>query len=121
MSYYKLIKDDVKIIDRSKVYRIQATQDFENPYRDVKRGELGGYINCSMFANSWVFGNAVAYNCDLTNKSYIVGDHTYRGIYLNNSASQGTGDYINDTYMNNISNIDIIRRKLIKGSRQSVI
>jgi CRISPR/Cas system-associated protein Cas5 (RAMP superfamily) len=36
MSYYELVKDDFKVVDGWRAYRIRATQDFENAYRNVK-------------------------------------------------------------------------------------
>ena len=55
---YELLKDDaVRYFGRT-LYRIKATTDFG----DVKKGELGGYIekekNLSHLGDAWVSGNA---------------------------------------------------------------
>lgn len=121
MSYYEVVKNDYKYVNGNKCYRIRATQDFKNQYRNVKKGELGGYINLVIYDFSWVFGKGIAFNCRLRNNSYIIGDHTYRGIDLINSSIQGTGNYINETSMNTVKNIDIIGHNFIKGSKHSVV
>lgn len=121
MSYYTIVKDDYKLVDGNRCYRIRATQDFKNSHKNVKKGELGGYVNWDLKDYSWVFGNAIAYNCNLRENSYIVGDHTYRGIALQNSSIQGTGDYINESSMNDLRNTDIIGHNFIKGSWHSVV
>ena len=55
---YELLKDDAITSFGRTLYRIKATTDFG----DVKKGELGGYIekeeNLSHFGNAWVSGNA---------------------------------------------------------------
>ena len=121
MNYYEFVKDDFKVVDGWKVFRIRATQDFENAYRNVKKGELGGYTSHNLYNNSWVFGNAIVVNCEIRYNSYIVGDYTYQRIILENSSIQGTGDYINDCGYNNIYNIDVVGHNFIQGSRHSVI
>ena len=80
MSYFKLVVNDFKVVDGCKCFRIQATRNFENAYRNVKKGELGGYVYGSgvLGDNSWVFGNAVLLgNSRLLGSSYIVGDYTF--------------------------------------------
>ena len=55
---YELLKDDAVTYFGRTLYRIKATTDFG----DVKKGELGGYIekdgNLSHLGNSWVTDNA---------------------------------------------------------------
>ena len=55
---YELLKDDAITSFGRTLYRIKATTDFG----DVKKGELGGYIekeeNLSHLGNAWVSGNA---------------------------------------------------------------
>ena len=55
---YELLKDDAVTSFGRTLYRIKATTDFG----DVKKGELGGYIekeeNLSHFGNAWVSDNA---------------------------------------------------------------
>ena len=55
---YELLKDDAITSFGRTLYRIKATTDFG----DVKKGELGGYIekeeNLSHFGNAWVSDNA---------------------------------------------------------------
>ena len=123
MSYYKLLKNDTKQIGTRTLYRIQATEDFKTPYRDVKKGELGGYVENygTLTNNSWVFGNAKVFDCTMGHSSYIVGDHTYCGLFLNNGSIQGTGDYINKYGYNRIYDVDVIGHCIIKGSKHSVI
>ena len=123
MYYYELIEDDFKIVDGYMYRRIRATKDFENAYRNVKKGELGGYVRNQnvLYGNSWVFCNAVVINSDLYNNSYIIGDYIYRGLLLDNSSINGTGDYYNTRDRNYLIDIEVIGHNFIHGSKHSVI
>ena len=65
---YELLKDDAITSFGRTLYRIKATTDFG----DVKKGELGGYIekeeNLSENGNAWVSGDAEV----KSQKDYIV-------------------------------------------------
>ena len=56
---YKILKDDFRIIDGVKVYRIQALKSFAN----VKKGDLGGFIqseaNLSQQNTCWIYDVSV--------------------------------------------------------------
>lgn len=83
MSHCELVKSDSKVVNNFTVYRVRATTDFKNPYRDVKKGELGGYVNTldTLGKNSWVFGNAILLgSVRLGSESYVVGDFIYNNI-----------------------------------------
>lgn len=59
---YELLKNDCIVCMGQTLYRIRALKDF----RDVKAGELGGYIanesNLSHEGNCWVYKNAIVYS-----------------------------------------------------------
>ena len=57
-SYYKLRKDLSIEHFGKKLFRIEATHDIE--CQDVKKGDLGGYIEKkeNLFGNAWVSGDA---------------------------------------------------------------
>lgn len=56
---YKILKDDFKIIDSVKVYRIQALKSFA----DVKKGDLGGFVeseaNLSQQNTCWIYDSSI--------------------------------------------------------------
>lgn len=120
--YYELLTNDTKTIGYNTFWRLRATKNFKNPYRDVKKGELGGYVSGnSLQNNSWVFGNAIVLNCILNNNSYIVGDFTYSHIFLDNGSIQGTCDYNNTHGNNRVYGYKIVGSSFIKASKHSVI
>ena len=123
MSYYEFVEDDFKVVDGVKCYRIRATKDFKNTYKEVKKGELGGYVykQIALWDESWVFGDAVVINSRLKNNSYIIGDYNYRGFYLDNSSINGAGNYLNTCQQNYLTNVEVIGNNFIRGSRHSVI
>lgn len=96
MSYFKVIKNQSKVVNNVRVYRIQATETFETPFGTVKKGDLGGWIcsNSTLKNNSWFFGDAVVINSWLTNRSCIKGDHVYSQLGLDCTTINGTCDYI---------------------------
>ena len=71
---YEMLKDDAVTSFGRTLYRVKATKDFG----DVKKGELGGYIekeeNLSENGDAWVSGDAEVYgNARVINASdYIV-------------------------------------------------
>ena len=123
MSYYEFVEDDFKVVDGFKYHRIRATKDFKNTFREVKKGELGGYVRNpnALKDYSWVFGNAVVISSDLFENSFIIGDYTYRNLILTNSFIHGTGDYLNSCQFNRLTNFEVIGHNFIQGSRHSVI
>lgn len=123
MNYYELIKDDVKIHDEFYCYRIRATQDFKNPYRDVKKGELGGYVTYpnTLESYSWVFGNAILINSILHNNSYIVGDFIYRGVDLRNSHIIGSGNYYNEWDATTLIDLSVVGQNAIQVQPRTII
>lgn len=81
MKKYQIIKDDFKIEDDMKVYRIQALKDCGY---NVKAGDLGGYIesedNLSQEGNCWVAENAiVCENAKISENAFISGDAIVSG------------------------------------------
>lgn len=56
---YKILKDDFKIIDSVKVYRIQALKSFA----DVQKGDLGGFVeseaNLSQQNTCWIYDSSI--------------------------------------------------------------
>ena len=72
---YELLKDDAITSFGRTLYRIKATTDFG----DVKKGELGGYIekeeNLSHLGNAWVSGNAlVSGNAWVSDDAWVSGN-----------------------------------------------
>ena len=72
---YELLKDDAITSFGRTLYRIKATTDFG----DVKKGELGGYIekeeNLSHLGNAWVSGNAlVSGNARVSDDAWVSGN-----------------------------------------------
>ena len=108
MSYFKLVVNDFKVVDGCKCFRIQATRNFENAYRNVKKGELGGYVyNTDVLQdNSWVFGNAVLmYDVRLSGNSYIVGNGAFNKISGQNIqiiSEENMNGHVRMSYANNI-------------------
>ncbi len=63
---FRLTEEFIEIESGKKLYRIECTI----PFRDVKKGELGGWIekaeNLSgdawVYCDAWVYGNAKVYD-----------------------------------------------------------
>ena len=83
---YELLKDDAITSFGRTLYRIKATTDFG----DVKKGELGGYIekeeNLSHLGNAWVSGNArvsdnaiVSDNARVSDNAWVSGNARVSG------------------------------------------
>lgn len=123
MSFFELVKKDFKIHDGFTVYRIRATQDFNNPYRNVKKGDLGGYVlyDHVLKSNSWIFGKAILINSILQDRSYIVGDHVYRGLEMINSHIIGTGDYYNEWDTTTLRNLSVVGQTVIQAKPKAVV
>ena len=66
---YQILDDEVKIIKKHTVHRIQALRDFD----DVKKGDKGGWVstivNLSQNGNCWIYDDAVVYE-----HGYVEGD-----------------------------------------------
>ena len=77
---YELLKDDAVTYFGRTLYRIKATKDFGN----VKKGELGGYIekeeNLSHHGNAWVSDDAwVLGDADVSGDAEVSGDAIVSG------------------------------------------
>ena len=78
---YELLENDtIEIVDHV-LHRIRALKDF----RDVKKGDLGGYVekesnlshegNCWIYDNACIYGNACAYgNAWVYGNAHVFGD-----------------------------------------------
>lgn len=121
--HFETVMEDTKIVNGVKVYRIQATKNFETNHRNVKKGELGGYIcdDTTLDDCAWVFGDAVVIDSSLDCESYIVGDYVYSGLELNETSIHGTGHYTNDCGYNFLENVKVIGHNYINGSKHSVV
>ena len=106
---YELLKDDAITSFGRTLYRIKATTDFG----DVKKGELGGYIekeenlshlgkawvtgNARVYGNAWVYGNAEVYgNARVTDNAWVYGDAVVYGDarVTDNAVVSSSKDYI---------------------------
>ena len=72
---YEILKDEFIEFDGRKLYRIRALKDFRN----VKKGETGGYIeserNLSHEGEAWVYGNAcVSGDARISDDAWVYGN-----------------------------------------------
>lgn len=122
MSHCELVKSDSKVVNHFTVYRVRATTDFKNPYRDVKKGELGGYVNTldTLGKNSWVFGNAILLaSVRLGVESYVVGDFIYNNIVGTKIEINSNKDMYKHTKASYVSFIKV--EGYIPGTRHPVV
>lgn len=80
---YELLEDDYILVGLRKLYRIRALRDF----RDVKFGDLGGYIECednlSHKGSCWVYQEAKVYDhAAIVDSAQIRGFAKIRGYAL---------------------------------------
>lgn len=74
---YRLLKEDIRVIDGKVCHRIQALRDIGD---DVKRGDLGGYVeseyNLSKDDESWIYPESFAYGNNIckNGKNDIIDD-----------------------------------------------
>ena len=90
---YELLKDDAVTYFGRTLYRIKATTDFG----DVKKGELGGYIekeeNLSHYGNAWVSDDArVSDDVLVTGDVRVSGDAWISGDILVSGNVEISGD-----------------------------
>lgn len=76
MKKYEMTKENIEFVGRT-LYRIKALRDFG----DVKKGELGGYLenedNLSHEGDCWVYGSAWVYdNVEVFGDARVYGDDT---------------------------------------------
>lgn len=113
--YKEITVDGVK----ERVYQIWALKDFA----DVKRGDLGGYVNSydciSQDDRSWVYSEAVLFNSSISKDTSIEGDST---MIINSNISYGGIGCSKDNHSINIigselDDVDIDTNCLIVKSK----
>lgn len=97
---FRLTEGTKVMADGSKVFRIQATKDFN----DVKEGDLGGFIekeeNLSIDTgdNSWVYDDAVAYGTTrIEVNSFIDKGSEVKDSHVLNDARVGYGSTVTNS------------------------
>lgn len=96
MKKYEIVKDNFKEIYGIKVYRIRALKDIQNRHQDIKKGDLGGFVeserNLSQHDNCWIFDDAIVFgyakvrdsanvceHAQISNDTIIIGYATIKG------------------------------------------
>ena len=99
---YELLENDFLNIGGIKLYRIKALIDFENSIMDVKKGDLGGYIeseeNLSQEGNCWIDCDAiVCAKARVIENAIVTGDyHLSRPFTIKGSSCLDSWDKICD-------------------------
>ena len=115
---YELLKDDTVTYFGRTLYRIKATTDFG----DVKKGELGGYIekeeNLSHHGNAWVSDDAwVSGNARVSDDAIVSDDAlvTDNALVSGNARVTGNASVTDDARVTEIGDVIVFKNHWSSG------